>query len=91
MQTNARLNLYLLLSIIPAIRKGNVTPSLIENILNKGKQDPQTGKTGPLFKRLLANKRNRRMNEKEILAKLSTEEGKSEILDEIGKGKLTEN
>ncbi|XP_063890415.1 uncharacterized protein LOC135116780 [Helicoverpa armigera] len=66
-----------------AIKHGQVSPSTIVTIVNKCQEVP-------LFKRLSIKRigqRQRPMTKNEILAKLGTKDGKSEILNEIDKGK----
>ncbi|XP_022816288.1 uncharacterized protein LOC111349416 [Spodoptera litura] len=69
--------LYIIKEVRKAIRKGLVPPSVIQNIIDK-----ESSKT--LFKRL-SSKKCETMNKYEVLNRLGTKDGESEIMKQIDK------
>lgn len=74
--------------MIIGIQNGLVTPSLIELVINKGK-DIQPKKSKFTMKRFCCTKCYKPMTRSEILTKLGTINGKAEIMKEVDKGKYT--
>lgn len=76
--------------MISAIKKGQVSPSVIDKMINKDdidikQQYTKFKKYKPLLKGFGLDKY---LDKDDILAKLGTDSGEAEIVEEIGKGKF---
>lgn len=75
----------MIIILISAIKKGDVSPSLLDKVINKDKYI-DTEKSNPLLTRLQKPEHTKPMYMDDILTRLGSSDGEDELISEVGKG-----